>query len=261
MGVLLFEKKKQAGEKISLLTCYDYTSACLLAETAIDGILIGDSVAMTMNGFENTVSATVDMIEYHTQAVRKGAPKKFLISDLPFLSFRSSLSKGVNAVLKLMQAGANAVKIEGATGNLAFIRHLVDSGVPVIGHLGLTVQLINTLGGFKIQGKTEETAQQLIDDAKAMEQAGCFALVLECIPSLLGQEITRQLTIPTIGIGAGPHTDGQILVWQDVLGLNPNFKTKFVKTFVQGHTLFKQGIEQYISEIQSGTFPDDTHSF
>lgn len=261
MNVLLFEKKKQAGEKLSLLTCYDYTSACLIADTELDAILVGDSVAMTMHGFPNTLSATLDMMVYHTKAVRRGAPNKFIISDIPFLRYRSSQSESMNAVLQLMQAGAQSVKIEGAKGNLELIRHLVESGVPVIGHLGLTPQLISTLGGYKIQGKTEKTAQNLMDDAKAMEQAGCFAVVLECVPSLLGKEITTQLTIPTIGIGAGPHTSGQILVWQDMLGLNPKFKTKFVKQFTQGYNLFKQAIEQYIDEINTERFPSDEHSF
>jgi 3-methyl-2-oxobutanoate hydroxymethyltransferase len=261
MSVLLFEKKKQAGEKISLLTCYDYTSACLVAETKIDALLVGDSLAMTMHGFPNTLSATVDMMVYHTAAVKRGAANKFIISDMPFLSNRLSQSKSVAATLQLMQAGAEAVKIESATGNLTLIRHLVDSGVPVMGHLGLTPQLISTLGGYKIQGKTEKTAQALLDDAHAMQQAGCFALVLECVPKLLAQNITQQLTIPTIGIGAGPHTDGQILVWQDMLGLNPTFKAKFVKHFAPGHTLFKKAIDQYINEVDNGAFPSDEHCF
>lgn len=244
-----------------MLTCYDYTSACLLADTAIDAILVGDSLAMTMHGFQNTLHANIEMMAYHTAAVQRGAPKKFIISDMPFLSYRISHEDSMKNALRLMQAGAQAIKLEGAAGNTELIRHLVDSGIPVMGHLGLTPQLISTLGGYNIQGKTEKTAQVLLNDAQALQQAGCFALVLECIPSTLAKEISLQLTIPTIGIGAGVHTDGQVLVWQDMLGLNPQFKTKFVKNFVAGAELFKQGIEQYITEIQTGVFPSDAHSF
>src|SRR3989338_5344688 len=237
MSVSLFDKKKQAAKKISMVTCYDYTSATLLAETSIDALLVGDSVAMTIYGFPNTVHATVEMIKQHTTAVSRGAPNKFIVADLPFLSYRKSLADSMDAVLSLMHAGANAVKLEGAKGNLELIAHLVDSGVPVLGHLGLTPQSVNTLGGYKVQGKTEESAQTVIDDALAMQQAGCYAIILECIPQALAKEITQRLTIATIGIGAGPSTDGQILVWQDLLGFNPKFKVKFVKQFTNTHEL------------------------
>jgi 3-methyl-2-oxobutanoate hydroxymethyltransferase len=261
MSVSLFNKKKQAAKKISMVTCYDYTSATLLAETEIDALLIGDSIAMTIYGFPNTVHATVEMIKQHTAAVARGAPKKFIVADLPFLSYRKSLTDSMDAVLSVMQAGANAVKLEGAKGNLELITHLVDSGIPVLGHLGLTPQSVNTLGGYKVQGKTEESAQAVLDDALAMQQAGCCAIILECIPQALAKEITQRLNIATIGIGAGPSTDGQILVWQDLLGFNPKFKVKFVKQFANTHELVKTAIEQYILEVETGAFPQDEHSF
>ncbi len=259
MNSLEFYQKKVNQEKITMVTCYDYTSARILSGTSIDCLLVGDSAAMTMHGFKDTLSATIEMMCFHTAAVRRGAGNKFIIGDLPFLSYRKSLSKNVSDAQKLMQAGAHAVKLEGATGNLSFIHHLTESGVPVMGHLGLTPQFIHTLGGYKVQGKTEESAKRIREDALQLQEAGCFALVLECIPNTIAKEITQLLSIPTIGIGAGLFTDGQVLVFQDLLGLNLDFKPKFVKFFANGHEQFKKGIEAYVDSVKAGEFPQHEH--
>jgi 3-methyl-2-oxobutanoate hydroxymethyltransferase len=261
MSILNFAKKKHHQEKISMITCYDYSSARILADTAVDCLLVGDSVAMTMHGFKDTIAATLEMMSMHTQAVSRGAKNKLIVTDMPFLTYRKSLSSSMSAAALLMQAGAHALKLEGAKGNLKLIRHLVDSGVPIMGHLGLTPQFVHSFGGYKVQGKTEESALMLKQDALALQEAGCFALVLECVPALVAKTITESLTIPVIGIGAGPHTDGQVLVFQDLLGLNEEFKPKFVKAFMNGGKQFKQSIEAFIQSIQSGVFPEDEHCF
>jgi 3-methyl-2-oxobutanoate hydroxymethyltransferase len=261
MNMLQFAEKKQQGEKITLVTCYDYTNALLLANTTIDCLLVGDSLAMTMHGFKDTLSATLDMMSMHTAAVARGAGDKFIVSDLPFMSYRKSLSKSVSAAERLMRAGAHAVKLEGAAGNLALIRHLTKSGIPVMGHLGLTPQFIHLLGGYKVQGKTDAAAQQLKKDALLLQEAGCFAIVLECVPSKLATTITQALMIPTIGIGAGSETDGQVLVIQDLLGMNATFKPKFVKVFIDGYQQVKQSIEKYVTEVKTGEFPQREHCF
>jgi 3-methyl-2-oxobutanoate hydroxymethyltransferase len=261
MNILDFSKKKENKEKISMITCYDYTSARIVSSTNVDCILVGDSVAMTMHGFKDTVAATLPMMSFHTAAVSRGAGNKFIVSDMPFLSYRKSLSKSVSAAYELMQAGANAVKIECAIGNTELIRHLVESGIPVMGHIGLTPQFIHVLGGHKVQGKTKESAERLKEEALLLQEAKCSAIVLECVPSSLAKEITETLAIPTIGIGAGPDTDGQVLVFQDLLGLNLDFKPKFVKSFLNGHEQFKAGIEDFIDAINSGEFPKNEHCY
>jgi 3-methyl-2-oxobutanoate hydroxymethyltransferase len=261
MNILDFCKKKEKNEKISMITCYDYTSASILSKTSIDCILVGDSVAMTMHGFKDTTAATLEMMTLHTAAVSRGAGNKFIIGDLPFLSYRQSISKSVSAALALMQAGAHAVKLEGAIGNLKLIRHLTESGIPVMGHLGLTPQSINMLGDFKVQGKTDENANQLQQCALDLQKAGCFSIVLECVLFELANKITQSLSIPTIGIGAGPFTDGQVLVWQDLLGLQNEFKPKFLKVFVDGFKHFSIGIEKYINEVKNREFPQDEHCY
>lgn len=261
MNIFDFSKKKQQDEKISMVTCYDYTSARILAKTSVDCLLVGDSVAMTMHGFKDTLSATLEMMCFHTSAVSRGAGDKFIVSDLPFLSYRKSRSKNVSAAQALMQSGAHAVKLENASGNLQLIKHLTESGIPVMGHLGLTMQLMHTLGGLKVQGKTQEAAERMKHDAILLQDAGCFSLVLECIPTALAEEISQALFIPTIGIGAGPNTDGQVLVYQDLLGLNTDFKPKFVKTFAEGHEQVKQSIEEYVQAVKSGGFPSDEHCY
>ena len=261
MSILNFYEKKKSQQKISVVTCYDYTSAKILAATEIDCLLVGDSVAMTMHGFKDTLSATLEMMCLHTAAVARGAGKKFIVADLPFLSYRKSLTKNMEAVQTLMQSGAHAVKLEGAIGNLRLIRHLVESGVPVMGHLGLTPQFIHALGGYKVQGRTQDDAAKLYEQALQLQEAGCFSLVLECVPTKLATRITEALAIPTIGIGAGAGTDGQVLVYQDMLGLNQDFKPKFVKTFMEGFEQIKTKMNQFVGEINSGEFPQHEHSY
>lgn len=261
MSYQSFAIKKNRQEKIVMLTCYDYSAAKILNQTRIDALLVGDSVAMTMHGFNDTLMATLTMMELHTAAVRRGAPEKYIVSDLPFLSYRQSKKQSMLAVQRLIRAGAQAIKLEGADGNLSLIRHLVESGIPVMGHLGLTPQLVLGLGGYKVQGKTLTAAEKLKHDAQALQAAGCFALVLECVPATLAAEITQSLEIATIGIGAGQATDGQILVWHDLLGLNLDFKPKFVKQFLSGVQLITESIEQYIQSTQQQEFPTDEHSY
>jgi 3-methyl-2-oxobutanoate hydroxymethyltransferase len=261
MNILDFYQKKACKEKISMVTCYDYTSARILANTSVDCLLVGDSVAMTMHGFKDTLSATLEMMSFHTAAVSRGAGDKFIVSDLPFMSYRKSLSKNVSAAQSLMRAGSHAVKLEGSTGNEDLIRHLTESGIPVMGHLGLTPQFVNILGGYKVQGRTQEGADRLKADALRLQEAGAFALVLECVPTSVAKEISELLAIPTIGIGAGPLTDGQVLVFQDLLGLNTDFKPKFVKSFINGHEQMKTGIEAYVNAINEGEFPQDEHCY
>lgn len=261
MNVLDFYRMKQTQEKITIMTCYDYTSARILANTDIDCLLVGDSAAMTMHGFKDTIPATMEMMCYHVAAVNRGAENKFIIGDLPFLSFRKSLSKNMHDAQQLMQAGAHALKLEGAVGNLKLIRHMVDSGVPVMGHLGLTLQHRHVLGGFKVQGKSEESKTRLKEEALMLQEAGCFSIVLECIPDHLATEITQSLTVPTIGIGAGPNTDGQVLVFQDVLGLNIDFKPKFVKQFFNGYEQVKLAVTSYVDAVKTGEFPTHEHCY
>ena len=260
-SVLEFRRMREQGEKISMVTCYDTWSAKIIQSTAIDCILIGDSSAMVMHGHPSTVFMEVETIALHTRAVAKGAPGKFLVGDIPFLAHRKGLKPLMEAVEQLMKAGAHSVKVEGARGHLEEVAHVVESGVPVMGHLGLTPQSVNQLGGFKVQGKGEETARQMIEDAQSLEQAGCFALVLECIPASLAGEITETLSIPTIGIGSGPDTSGQVLVLQDLLGMDPSFKPKFVRQYLDGFHLIHNALENYNLDVKAGSFPVQKESF
>lgn len=262
MNIFDFKQMKQQSKKITMLTCYDYTAACIIKNTEIDCVLVGDSAAMVMHGHPNTLPASIELMVLHVQAVARGLKNKFIISDMPFLSYRKSLADTVAAVQQLMLAGAHAIKIEGAKGNLETIHHLVESGIPVMGHIGLTPQAIHALGGNRVQGKHDQTAQDLIQQALDLERAGCFAVVLECVPATLAKTITKQLTIPTIGIGAGPHTDGQVLVWHDMLGLQENFRPRFLKTYLNGYSLVQQAINQYVGEVRELAFPTlDEHSY
>lgn len=260
-SILDFQKKKNAGEKISMLTCYDFTFAKILAGTNIDSILVGDSLAQVMHGHKTTLNASTNMMALHTAAVARAAANKFIVADMPFLSTRKGLKNSLDQVEKLMKAGAHAVKIEGAEGHLKLIRHLVDSGVPVMGHLGLTPQSINQLGGPKIQGKESAAAAKIRNDAKNLEKAGCFSVVLECVPAKLATEISAELTIPTIGIGAGAGTDGQILVLQDMLGMNNEFSPKFLKKYLKGFDLITSSINSYVSEVKDVSFPTAGQSY
>ena len=220
MNINDFKRKKLAREKISFITCYDYPSARMVSDSNIDAVLVGDTVAMLVHGHPTTVMATMDMMVLHTEAVARGLDKQFIVGDLPFLAYRVSAEDTFNNVKRLMQAGAHAIKLEGADTKIcATIQDIVTAGVPVIGHIGLTPQAVHQLGGYKVQGRENEAAKKILKEAKALEAAGCFAVVLECIPETLARHITEALTIPTIGIGAGVDTDGQILVWHDLLAL------------------------------------------
>ncbi len=262
MNVLDFKRKKQQHEKITMVTCYDYPSACIVAESTINCVLVGDSVAMAVHGHNNTLMATVDMMVLHTQAVARGLKKQFLITDLPFLSHKISLEHSMNTIQKIMCAGAQGIKIEGADADTcATITHATQAGVPIMGHIGLTPQSIHQLGGHKIQGKEQEQATALIEQAQKLEQAGCFALVIECVPQALAQQITQSVTIPTIGIGAGAQTDGQVLVWHDLLGLQDSFNPKFVKRFAQGKPLLLDGLNAYSHQVTQGSFPCEQYAF
>ena len=261
MNILDFKNYKASGKKISMVTCYDNWSAKILNETPVDCILVGDSLAMVMHGYETTLNATMNLMEIHTQAVTKGAPNKFVVADMPFLSFRKGIINGVRDAGKLMQAGASAVKIEGAKGNLDLIKHLVESGIPVMGHLGLTPQSIHALGGFRVQGKTNSEYKQIIEDSLSLEKAGCFSLVLECVPANLAAEITKTIRIPTIGIGAGLEVDGQVLVLQDLLGMNDSFNPKFLRKFLDGKKLIQDAITDFHNEVSEKTFPTEKESY
>jgi len=262
MKIQDFKYKKEQKKKISMLTCYDYPSARIIAESSIDCVLVGDSVAMVVHGYHTTVSATIEMMEMHTAAVARGLSSQFLISDLPFLSYRAGLSETIHNVKRLMQAGAHAIKLEGADIDaLETIQCLIHAGVPIMGHIGLTPQSVHMLGGHKVQGKREADAARLIHEAKALEQAGCFAIVLECIPQHLASTITAMLSIPTIGIGASVATDGQVLVWHDMLGLQSDFMPKFVKQFAEGKDLMLNAINLYTEQVQQSHFPTEEHAF
>ena len=224
-------------------------------------MLVGDSLAMVVYGHDTTIPADIETMAAHTAAVRRGMPGKFLVGDLPFLSYRKGLDIAVENVAKLMKAGANAVKLEGAAGNIELVRHLVESGVPVMGHLGLTPQSVHQLGGFKVQARDDEAAALLVEQALALESAGCFAVVLEAVPTEVAARATEALTIPTIGIGAGSKVDGQVLVLQDLLGVNTAFRPRFVRTWMDGSTLIRDALQAYHRDVTSGAFPNGDESY
>jgi 3-methyl-2-oxobutanoate hydroxymethyltransferase len=262
MKIHEFKRKKQEQHKITMVTCYDYPSARTVAESDIHCVLVGDSVAMAIHGHHHTIMATVDMMVLHTEAVARGLGAQFLVTDLPFLSHKISLQHTMLDVQRIMQAGAHAIKIEGADAETcSTITHLVNAGVPTMGHIGLTPQSIHQLGGYRIQGKDQEQAHQLLEQAQKLEEAGCFALVIECVPQELAKLITRALTIPTIGIGAGSDTDGQVLVWHDLLGLQDSFNPKFVKRFAHGKTFLLEALNAYANEVTKEQFPTVDYAF
>lgn len=244
-------KKKLAKEKISMITCYDFWSAKIINVSPIDCILVGDSVGMVVHGFDSTVPVDIRMMEMHVKAVKKGAPDKLIIADMPFLSHRKGTKSTMDNVECLMRAGANAVKIEAQPGHEKIIKHIVDSGVPVVGHIGLIPQSVNQLGGYKIQGKDTSSALRLLALAKKLEESGCCALVLECIPEGLAKKITDQLNIPTIGIGSGINTDGQVLVLQDLLGAQKDFSPSFVTKLANIHDVVLNALSGFHSMVQN----------
>ncbi len=260
MTILDFPKRKALKQKISMITCYDATFASLIGDSCIDCVLVGDSCAMVIYGEKTTIPATVEMIARHTEGVRKGLGNTFLVSDMPFLSFRKGLGEATDAAGALLRAGANAVKIEGITGNEEIIHHLVNSGIPVMGHLGLTPQFYHTLGGYRVQGREKSAAERLKTQAAKMQEAGCFSLVLECVPEALAGEISRSLDIPVIGIGAGREVDGQVLVLYDLLGLT-SFKSTFVRKYMDGNTLVQGALDRWCADIESGSFPSESEVF
>jgi 3-methyl-2-oxobutanoate hydroxymethyltransferase len=253
-------KMKQANEKIVALTAYDASFAKLFDEQNIEVILIGDSLGMVLQGQQDTLSVTVDEIEYHTKCVRAGAEKAFVVADMPFMSY-SEPSVAYKNAAKLMRSGASMVKLEGGEWLLDTISGLVERSVPVCGHLGLTPQSVHVIGGFKVQGREQSQADQLINAAIALEAAGIQLLVLECVPSSLAGKVSEKLSIPVIGIGAGPHTDGQILVMHDMLGISANYMPKFSKNYLLNNGSISESVKQYISEVKSQAFPGSEHSF
>lgn len=260
--VLTFKQAKEKGEKLSMLTAYDYSTARLIDESGVNSILIGDSLGNVILGYEDTISVTMEDMIHHSAAVARGAKNALVICDMPFMSYQTSVYDAVVNAGRLMKEGrANAVKLEGGKEVCPQIKAIVDAGIPVCGHLGLTPQSINAFGGFKVQAKTEEAAKKLIADAKAVEAAGAFAVVLECVPAKLAELVTKELSIPTIGIGAGNVCDGQVLVYQDMLGMFTDFTPKFVKRFENIGEVMKRAFSAYDAEVKAGTFPDKEHEY
>ena len=257
-----FKDAKAKNEKLAMLTAYDYSTAKLVDEAGIDGILVGDSLGMVCLGYEDTLSVTMEDMIHHSKAVARGAKNALVVTDMTFMSYQTSVYDAVYNAGRLMKEGrANAVKLEGGATVAPQIKAIVEAGIPVVAHLGLTPQALNALGGFKVQGKDEETAKKLLADAYAVQDAGACAVVLECVPAKLAAIISKKLSIPTIGIGAGVGCDGQVLVYQDMLGMFDNFKPKFVKEFANVGKLMREGFEAYIKECKDGTFPAKEHTF
>ncbi len=255
-------KQKQSGEKITMLTAYDYTTARIEDECGVNSILVGDSLGMTMLGYDTTLPVTMDDMIHHTKSVARGAENAFVVADMPFMSYQTSIYDAVvNAGRLIKEGGASAVKLEGGAEVCEQIRAIVDSSIPVVAHLGLTPQSVNAFGGFKVQGKTFDRAKQILEDAFKIQEAGACTVVLECVPAKLADIISRKLIIPTIGIGAGNGCDGQVLVYQDMLGLTTGHTPKFAKIFADAGEVFRKGFTEYIKETQNGTFPAEEHTF
>lgn len=260
-SVLEFSKFKAEGRRISMVTAYDAWSARLVSRSKVDAVLVGDSAAMVMHGYPTTLPATVELMVTHTGAVARASDKKLVIADLPFLSFRKGVSSAMDAVGSLMAAGAQAVKLEGVDGHEDVIRHIVGSGVPVMGHLGLTPQSVNQFGGFKVQGRSESAAESLLRQARLLEDLGCFSIVLECVPVDVAARITEAMTLPTIGIGAGVGTDGQVLVLQDLWGVNQSHRPRFVRHYVDGEAFLTDALDRFDTDVKAATFPTAEESY
>ncbi len=257
-----FLKLKENREKISMLTAYDYPSAKLAEQAGVDMILVGDSLGMVVLGYDSTVPVTIEDMVHHTKAVKRGAPSTFIVTDLPFLTYHTTNEEALKNAARLMQeAGADAVKMEGAGDVITKIKAMTDAGIPVVAHLGLTPQSVGVLGGYKVQGKTSEAAVKLLEDAKKCEEAGAMAVVLECVPYQVAEHISNELIIPTIGIGAGNGTDGQVLVYHDVLLYGVGRVAKFVKSYANLNDVIGYALSEHIKEVKSGIFPDRDHSF
>lgn len=257
-----FKDSKKNGEKLTMLTAYDYTTAKLLDESGVDSILVGDSLGMVVLGYDDTLSVTMEDMIHHSAAVARGAKNALVITDMPFMSYQTSVYDAVVNAGRLVKEGkAQAVKLEGGIEFCEHIKAIVKASIPVCAHIGLTPQSINAFGGFKVQGKGKEEAQRLLDEARAVEEAGAFAVVLECVPAKLAKKISESISIPTIGIGAGAGCDGQVLVYQDMLAMYSDFKPKFVKQYAQLGNVMKDAFKQYIAEVKSGAFPREEHTF
>ena len=260
--VTTFAKAKASGEKLTMLTAYDYSTAKLMDEAGVDSILVGDSLGNVVLGYEDTVSVTMEDMIHHGAAVARGAKEALVVIDMPFMSYQTSVYDAVVNAGRLMKEGrANAVKLEGGVEVAPQIKAITQAGIPVCAHIGLTPQSINAFGGFKVQGKTEAAAQKLIDDALAVQDAGAFAVVLECVPEKLATLVTVKLDIPTIGIGAGNGCDGQVLVYADMLGMFSDFTPKFVKRFAEIGPQMTDGFKSYIKEVKDGTYPSAEHTY
>lgn len=259
---ITFRDAKNTGEKLSMLTAYDYTTASLMDKSGINGLLVGDSLGMVVLGYKDTLSVTMEDMIRHTGAVAKGASNALVVADMPFMSYQTSVYDAVVNAGRLIKEGhADAVKLEGGVAFKEHIRAIVNASIPVMAHIGLTPQSINAFGGFKVQGKTIETAKKLIDDARAVEEAGAFAVVLECVPAKLAELVSKSISIPTIGIGAGAGCDGQILVYQDMLEMYEDFTPKFAKSFGRIGKAMTDAFIAYDNEVKNGTFPSEEHSF
>ena len=260
--VRTFDEAKVTGEKLTMITCYDYSTAKLVDKSGIDSILIGDSLGMTMLGYEDTLSVTVEDMIHHSAAVARGAKHPLIICDMPFLSYSTGIRDSViNAGRLIAEGHAHAVKLEGGVEVKDVIKAIVDAKIPVCAHIGLTPQSVNAFGGFLVQGKDEATVAKLFADAKAVEEAGAFAVVLECVPAALAKKLTEMLSIPTIGIGAGVDCDGQVLVYQDMLGMFDDFVPKFVRQFAHVGEVMVQGFKDYNDAVKDGSFPTKEHEF
>jgi len=260
--ILDFQKMKAAGERIAVLTSYDYPMTGLMDGCGIDMILVGDSVGVVVAGYDNTLPVTMEDMIYHTRSVVRARPQALVVADLPYLSYQTDLSSArLNAGLLIKEGGAAAVKLEGGAQVAGTISAICDMDIPVMAHIGLTPQSLHRMGGFRVQGKGEEQGEKLLADALAVERAGAFAVVLEGIPMALAGRITAALAIPTIGIGAGPQCDGQVLVLHDILGLCSKYAPKFVKRYADLAPVITDAVSSYIAEVKSGTFPDERHSF
>lgn len=259
--VKTFKKMKREADKITWLTAYDYSFASLIDNAGVDAILVGDSLGMTMQGHNTPIPVTIEDSIYHTQCVARGVKNAMIVGDMPFGSYQVSKEQAYENAVRLMQAGAHVIKLEGGELQVETIRFLTERGIAVCAHIGLTPQSVHQLGGFKVQGRGDDAAQKLCSDAIEVEQAGAFSVVLEGIPVTLAKAVTEQLTIPTIGIGAGPDCDGQVLVLQDMIGIYPQKSPKFSKNFMHGADSIKDAVETYVSEVKSGAFPSIDHSF
>ena len=260
--VSTFKELKEKQEKITMLTAYDYSTAKLIDESGVNSILVGDSLGMVCLGYEDTLSVTMEDMIHHTRAVTRGAKNALVVADMPFMSYQTSVYDAVVNAGRLIKEGrAQAVKLEGGKEVVEQIRAIVNASIPVVAHLGLTPQSINAFGGFKVQGKSEEAAQRLLEEARAVEEAGAFAVVLECVPAKLAEFISKEISIPTIGIGAGAGCDGQVLVYQDMLGMYSDFVPKFAKQYAKVGEVMRKAFADYNKEVKDGVFPEEKHTF